>query len=154
MIKQILKQVFAQRASNAWLWVELFLVTIFLWLTIDSLYVSTKNYLTPLGFDISHTYVLKLGEVSSQSKKHLSTDNKPTTNGEDMLTILDRVRNYKGVESACYCYESALPFCSSYMGVGYRKDSLTVQFQRLYIFPEYFKIFRITTHDGKIEHII
>lgn len=154
MIKHIIKQIFNQYAANTWLWIELFLVTIFLWLTVDNLYVSVKNYYTPTGFDISHTYLLSFGGLNPQSAKYISQENKKTTTGEDMLTILDRVKKYNGIESACLSSYNSFPYSGGYMGTMYKNGSLSVQFQHRIVSPDFFKVFKITTPDGQIDPLL
>lgn len=63
MIKHLLKQIWAQRSVNAWLWFELMIVSVCLFYVMDYLYVTGRLYATPLGFDTEHVYRVKLASI-------------------------------------------------------------------------------------------
>ncbi len=153
MIKHILKQIWAQRSANVWLWVELFLVSVFLWFIVDSLYVTAGVYFTPTGFNIEHTYKLALDEFSSESDEYIPADQKKTTSGEDLLMIINRIRAYPGIEAVSlsgYAY----PYCGSNSYNNYQYDTTQVNMQRRKVTPEFFRVFRIITPDGKTEPLV
>ena len=52
MNKKLLKQIVNERRSNAWLFVELLLVSIVLWYVVDYMFVTLYTYFEPRGFDI------------------------------------------------------------------------------------------------------
>ena len=56
MNKKLLKQIVNERRSNAWLFVELLLVSIVLWYVVDYMFVTLYTYFEPRGFDIENTY--------------------------------------------------------------------------------------------------
>ena len=55
MMKQLLKQIYNERRSNAFLWIELLLVFVVLWYIIDLVYVTLHIYYQPMGFNIENT---------------------------------------------------------------------------------------------------
>ncbi|KAA6322991.1 hypothetical protein EZS27_027527 [termite gut metagenome] len=83
MIKQILKQIWNERRSNAWLWAELLLVSVVLWVIVDCGYVTLRVYLQPHGFNIEHTYQLYFNELNLKSSNYIPADRKTGTFGED-----------------------------------------------------------------------
>ena len=59
-MKQLLKQIYNERRSNAFLWIELLLVFVVLWYIVDLVYVTLHIYYQPMGFNIENTYVLRM----------------------------------------------------------------------------------------------
>ena len=51
MMKQLLKQIYNERRSNAFLWIELLLVFVVLWYIIDLVYVTLHIYYQPMGLE-------------------------------------------------------------------------------------------------------
>ena len=70
MIKHLLKQIWAQRSVNAWLWFELMIVSVCLFYVMDYLYVTGRLYATPLGFDTEHVYRVKLASIPPGGKEY------------------------------------------------------------------------------------
>ena len=153
MIKHILKQIWVQRITNAWLWMELFLVSIFLWFILDYLYVAVSTYITPTGFDIEHTYRVGLDQIPLESEDYIPADKKKTTIGEDYLTIVNRIRNYPGVEAVSIS-SYAYPYSGANSFNNYQLDTTQVNLQLRHITSDFFRVFRITTPDGKIEPLV
>ena len=67
MNKNLLKQIWNERRSNAFLWMELFVVFIILWYIVDVVYVTLSIYNLPMGFDIENTYVLRFERMTSKA---------------------------------------------------------------------------------------
>ena len=67
MMKQLLKQIYNERRSNAFLWIELLLVFVVLWYIIDLVYVTLHIYYQPMGFNIENTYVLRMNRLTDKS---------------------------------------------------------------------------------------
>lgn len=142
MIRHILSLIWNQRKSNAWLWIELILVSVFLWGIVDYLYVTGKNYFSPLGYDISHTYRIALKELSDKSDLYIPEAEKTTTLGEDMLTIADRIRTYPGIEDVSIS-SSAMPYCAGNRSRMIFIDTIGVHVQYYGVDAPFFKVFRI-----------
>ena len=101
MIQHLLQLIWNQRKQNAWLWAELLLVSVFLWFLVDYLYVMGRTYTAPLGFDIRHTYSIVISSLSERSPDYIPKEKRERPDGVHLLTALDRIRTYPGVESAC-----------------------------------------------------
>ena len=67
MNRNLLKQIWNERRSNAFLWMELFVVFVILWYIVDVVYVTLSIYNLPMGFDIENTYVLRFERMTSKS---------------------------------------------------------------------------------------
>lgn len=148
MIRHIFLLIWNQRKSNAWLWMELILVSIFLWGIVDYLYVTGKNYYTPLGFDIKHTYQIVLTELSDRSDRYIPQAKKTTTLGEDFLTAADRIRTYPGVEYVSIS-NGGIPYA---YGERYRNvtiDTFSVNIKYFSVTPSFFKVFHTPIPETK-----
>ena len=99
MIKHLLKQIWAQRSVNAWLWFELMIVSVCLFYVMDYLYVTGRLYATPLGFDTEHVYRVKLASIPPGGKEYKPGDT-DSLKIEQWFSILSRLRAYPGV-AAC-----------------------------------------------------
>lgn len=65
MYKMILKQLWNERKGNLFIWLEMLVVSIFLWYAADALFVMYRLYSQPLGFNIEHTYHVSFGVIST-----------------------------------------------------------------------------------------
>ena len=82
-MKQLLKQIYNERRSNAFLWIELLLVFVVLWYIVDLVYVTLHIYYQPMGFNIENTYVLRMNRLTDKS-----TDYHPDLTIKDDMTAL------------------------------------------------------------------
>jgi putative ABC transport system permease protein len=153
MIKHILKQIWAQRVANSLLWVELFLVSIFLWFIVDYVYVATDIYYTPTGFNLEHTYQVSMDQLLPESSDYVAPDNKKTTLGEDYLTVINRIRTYPGVEAVALS-KVGIPYATGNMFNTFAHDTANVSMQCRNVTPDYFRVFKVTTPDGKTEPLV
>lgn len=58
MIRLILHQIWNQRRQNLWIWLELVLLSVFLWLAIDPLFTTVCVTQSPRGYEIDGLYCL------------------------------------------------------------------------------------------------
>ncbi len=149
MIKHLLTMIWNQRKSNTWLWAELLLVSVFLWFIVDFFCVTAYTYYQPTGTEIDHTYQLMMRELTSKSAEYIPAETKTTTSGEDLQVVLDRVRNYPGIEAACLSFFS-VPYSqgNSYQLVGEDTTRYVAGHQR-HATPGFFQVFRVKTKEGK-----
>lgn len=141
MIRHIFLLIWNQRKNNAWLWAELALVSLFLWMIVDYLYVTGKNYYTPLGYDIEHTYLVDLKEVSDRSDRYIPEAEKTTTSGEDLLAAADRIRTYPGVEYVSLS-DGGMPYVSKERYKNVTIDTSSVNVRYYLVTPSFFDVFR------------
>lgn len=152
MIKLILKQMWTQRAMNAWLWVELVVVFVCLSYLVDYLYKTGTTYFSHLGFDTEHVYKVTLNEVSSNSEFYVANQT-DSMKADYLATALTRMRTYPGVESACVTIQA--PGYSQKQSNGTRGiDSVWVHGYIFHVTPEFFRVFRVADKQGQIEPLI
>lgn len=153
MIKNILKQLWNQRKVNAWIATELLLVSIFLWVIADRMLVQYDAMNRPMGFEIEDTYRMYLDELSSTAPEYMSPEQAGSSSLEDQQTIYSRIRKVNGVEalSVSSCAMPYSPCNSGYMYLAvHGNDSISENAMSRFVTPEYFKVFRILTSQGKI----
>lgn len=153
MIKHILKQIWTQRLTNSWLWIELFLVSVFLWFIVDYIYVVANIYTTPTGYNIEHTYQVNLDQLLPGSDNYVSLEKKKSTIGEDLLTVVNRIRNYPGIEAVCLS-QYGIPYSGGSSFNNFALDTVDINMQRRNVTPDFFRVFKIATPDGKIDPLV
>lgn len=91
MYKMILKQLWNERKGNLFIWLEMLVVSIFLWYAADALFVMYRLYSQPLGFNIEHTYHVSFGVIPEESPDYDTTSVHSERGGGDYLTLMDRI---------------------------------------------------------------
>lgn len=147
MIKQLLKQIWNERKSNSWLWAELLIVFIVLWFVIDMVYVTAVTFYEPLGFDIKDTYMVTLGNKTNKSASFIPADRKTTTEGEDMLVVMERLRQLPDVEEVSLSH-NARPYTGSNSSFRFTIDSITRGVLHRPVTSGFFRVFRYENVDG------
>ncbi len=151
MIKHVFTIIWNQRRSNAWLVVELFIISISFWFIVDytGIMLHIKN--TPTGFDISHTYKVLIREYTPESDRYIMPENKQTLLGEDILTIMEHLRQHPSIESVSASVGSQ-PY-GSILSESYRQlafnDTAYILAQEYRVTPSFFDVFRITAAEGQ-----
>ena len=145
MIKQIFKIIWNEKRVNVWIVSELILIFTILWFCCDYLCFMGRQYLTPKGFDIEHTYNVNIGlkpasvtgEVSDEAKISAKT------------AILERIQAHPAVESAAIS-AYAYPYTGSWAAQGIRADStfLNSIWVKL-VSPGFFDVFKINIEAGR-----
>ncbi len=151
MIKHILKIIRNERSHNTGIWVELFLVSVFLWYIVDYTYVVISNYYKPMNFDIRHTYELSFGKV--EDKTH-ARDNIPSVPlGESFDKIMGRMRQNPMIEAASLSILSR-PHIGSHSTMNLFRDTLqSVGLERM-VTPDFFHVFRYKSVNGSTEELV
>ncbi|MCC8153723.1 MAG: hypothetical protein LIP01_05595 [Tannerellaceae bacterium] len=155
MIKQIFKIIWAQRRNNGWIFAELLIVTGVLWIMLDGIFTKMRIYQSPLGYDIENVYYLHLSNLNPNSSAYVPEEERISTEGEDLLHLIQRIRNNPEVEDVCISYYSA-PYSwgdswtSLYPVDGDTTISHGQGFQSRRVSPEFFNVFRIKDKKGNL----
>lgn len=149
MKRKLLRQIINEWPANIWLAVELLIVSVVMWYLTDIAWVTTATYTEPLGFDISHCYLVHMEELDEKSP-----DYKPypdlETSIEDRLTAVRRIEARPEVE-AVGLGQTSYFYNNSNSGTRVAVDTLDANgwiLQRL-VSPGFFKVFRIYGSDGE-----
>lgn len=70
MIQIILHQLWNQRRQNGWIFIELLVVSFFLWTIIDPVYVLIANRIIDKGYDSKGLYVVNIGTYDSTDGRY------------------------------------------------------------------------------------
>lgn len=150
MIEQILKQLWAQRKSNIWLFLELMLVGIFVWYIADNSIVTTYTYNKPTGFDASHIYRLNLNKLEPGMMGYVDEE---TPDIDNLSKLTDQIRLLEGIENLSLSYFSC--FYSNgnstwTIGPDTVTDSSNMEHVRVKrVSPEFFDLFRVKDENGE-----
>lgn len=97
MLRHIFQMIWNQRRSNAWIFFETVLIFSILWFCSDYLFYMGSRYAEPIGFDISHTYKIKM---EGKTQAEITVPKEEWMSGYDrMTTILERIKRHPAVES-------------------------------------------------------
>lgn len=103
MMRLILHQIWNQRHQNFWIWLELTLLSVFLWFAIDPLFTMVCITQIPRGYDQERLYIIR--PVYDGTTNYFDSKNF-TPQSEYLLT---HIRSHPMVDAVCQCVESLLP---------------------------------------------
>ena len=126
MITKILKQVWNQRRTNGWIFLEVIIAGFFLWTVIAPVYVLMVNSLEDKGYEEKGRYVLQLGSYGST---HGMRDTTITNDmrKETFYRFIQLIREQPEVESVYACLYNSMPNAMSWSGGQYYPDTLTMK---------------------------
>ena len=104
MWKIIFQNIWNRRKKNGWIFAELIIVTMILWVLVDVSAVYLYNRSLPLGYDADRLCMVSFRTYPDQDplyQEEYDTDNAKV---ESMELIMQKVRNYRGVENATYVF--------------------------------------------------
>lgn len=141
MNKKLIKQIYNERRSNAWLMLELLLVSIVLWYVVDYTFVTLSTYFEPRGFDITDTYRLEVNILTEKSPDYIA-DRTNEQYYADMRELLDRLRRRPGVEVVSLS-QNSFPYNGSNSGISIALDTMKREgaIWRV-VTPDFFRVFR------------
>lgn len=142
MNKKLFTQIKNEWRSNLWLVTELLLVSVVMWYIVDYMYVKTKVYNEPRGFDISHCYLIQMGRLTDKSPDFIANQTEKQK-AEDVMNLAERLRQRPDLE-AVGLGQNSFPYNGSNSGAQVNYDTLqspgwTI---RRYITPDFLRVFR------------
>ena len=148
MNKKLFTQLYNERRSNAWLLIELLLVSVVLWFTVDTLFVTLTTYTAPKGFDITNTYKLELEYINEKSADYIP-NRTPEALDADVKELIKRLRRHPQVE-AISLSEHASPYALSINTRSVQMDTLeSVECHWKQVSPDFFRVFRYRGANGE-----
>ncbi|MCD7977191.1 MAG: ABC transporter permease [Tannerellaceae bacterium] len=155
IIKHIYTIVWNQRRTNAWLCIELSIITVCLWYVVDFTGIFWWNGIQPMGMNVQHTYQVNLEEKTEGSVGYIEPQEKSTTAGEDILQIVERIRQQPSIESVSLSVKSQ-PYISLMQG-GYNQlyyeDSPGLWARHFRVTPSFFDVFQVHSETGSIDQL-
>lgn len=144
-IKHIGTILWNQRKHNAWLWAELFLVSICIWYVVDFIGPVWRVTRIPTGFDISHTYRVTLGNKTPGSDGYIDLSDNMEATGKSLLTLVERIRQNPMIEAVSVSVSSQpyLSLMNGHRDILYYQDTIGIPAQRYWATPAFFDVFKI-----------
>ncbi|WP_455673254.1 ABC transporter permease [Phocaeicola sp.] len=149
MNKKLFTQIKNEWRSNLWLITELLLVSVVMWYIVDYMYVKTVIYNEPRGFDISHCYLVQMGELTDKSPDYVAyKSNEERTN--DIQELLERLRRRPDIEAASIS-QNSYPYngSNSTISIGYDTLHTPGWTIRRLVTPDFVRVFRYTGTRGE-----
>ncbi|MCD7898661.1 MAG: hypothetical protein LUH22_01930 [Bacteroides sp.] len=145
MVQNILKQIWNKRRSNGWILVELILVTYFMWIVIDPVYVLLSNRAIPQRYDIQNVFRLNMAEYAENHSKYNEAFATDSLRKISFLHIYQLVKQYPGIEAAVVTLDSQYPLSPSTNSTTMQYDTLKAGALQMNYYKdgEFFKVFRI-----------
>lgn len=159
MLHHIFKQIWAQRKYNAWIFTELMVVFVLVWVLTDYAFVMLHNKSIPQGFDTNDTYLVTYGIYGSETSRYNPEENDSVKIMENLNLFVRKIKDYKNVEYADLTYLSwgSIPFSGGQNRTSvtkYNSSDSTETFAETknVLSGDFFRIFRYTsTQDGSWE---
>lgn len=154
MFKHILTIIKNERRQNTGLWIELLIVSVFLWYIVDNVYVTINNYCKPLGFDTEHTYIMHLGLLNENSHEYVKDIPNETAVGY-LHTALERIRQNPIIEAASISLHSS-PHIGSNRSRSIYRDTLHTRYSVLNrtVTPDFFRVFRYRSINSSTDELV
>lgn len=147
MIKKILKQIWASKRANGWIFTELLVIFIASWFVTDPLFtLFYQTKVLPSGFEPGNVICMNIGVLPEDAGNWKSEASSGEAIAQDFGTILKLVRSYPGITAATPV-TSRFVYSGSYTGTFIRNSTDTSrrvngQFLDMFRESDYFKVFR------------
>ncbi len=147
MIKRIIKQIWASKRANGWIFTELLVVFVATWLVVDPLYtLFYQTKLFPFGFEPENVFCLNISSVPEDAARWSKEASVREAVLRDFDIISGLVKSYPGVSAATPAGNQFV-YSGSYSGSLFRSSSdstksVNAQFMPMFHGSDYFKVFR------------
>lgn len=143
MIRHLLKIIWNEKKTNAWILLEFIVVFCIFWFCLDYFYFIGKSYLEPQGYDDSYTYKVMI------NTDYFSPEPDKETKSLFLTTMLNHIKQYPGVEAVAVS-QSGMPYSWSMYGSQLKVNNDSV-YHSVYVrdvTPSFFEVFRIEFTKG------
>lgn len=142
MNKKLFTQIKNEWRSNLWLVTELLLVSVVMWYIVDYMYVKAMIYNEPRGFDISHCYLIQMGELTDKSPDYVKYENNEQRSA-DIQELLERLRRREDMEAVSLS-QNSYPYNGSNSTTEVLYDTLRAPGWtiRRMVTPDFLRVFR------------
>lgn len=142
MNKKLFTQIKNEWRSNLWLVTELLLVSVVMWYIVDYMYVKAMIYNEPRGFDISHCYLIQMGELTDKSPDYVKYENNEQRSA-DIQELLERLRRREDMEAVSLS-QNSYPYNGSNSTTEVMYDTLRAPGWtiRRMVTPDFLRVFR------------
>lgn len=154
MLKHIITIIKNERKQNIGLWIELLIVSVFLWYIVDNVYVTLNNYNKPLGFDTEHTYIMHLGYLNDNSPRYVK-DISSEEGVDNILKALERIKLNPMIEAASISQNSS-PHIGSNSSYTVFRDTIHTRYSNLLrrVTSDFFRVFKYESVNGSSDELV
>lgn len=99
MIRLALKNLWARRSSNGWLFAELIIVAVLAWVVVDPVTVQLYDVTRPVGYDRDRLVYMAFKSYNKQSIKYSPESADSLTQDADYRTLCKKIASLPEVES-------------------------------------------------------
>lgn len=140
MNKKLFTQIKNEWYSNLWIAIELLLVSVVMWYVVDYIYVQYRVYNEPHGFDISHCYLVSMGQLTDKSPDFIPND---TLIADEIEELVNRISRRPEVEAVSLS-QNSYPYNRNNSGSDIRYDTLQSYgyVVRRLVTPDFLRVFR------------
>lgn len=149
MLKHILKLINNQRKSSVWVFVELLIVFVLLWRSVDSFLIQGIKSFQEDGLSVENVYKVTLAVRPHTSPSYMANEGGSYEAAANLLRIIDRLKSHPDIESVSLNSVYAAPFVYSNSNSTYYNDSIGVNTMVYEVTPDYFNVFNIHKSDGR-----
>ena len=107
-MKTIFKNLWNRRRGNAWLFIELALVTVLTWVIADPVVVSIADTSLPLGYDADRLVVVSFSSLTDEAPGYDARYDSVADNERAVNAVMAKLRGNAAVERACNMFDLAL----------------------------------------------
>lgn len=127
MIKIIFHQIWNQRRMNAWIFIELLVVSFFLWMVLDPVCVLTATKNIPSGYETEGRFVARLGMYESTHAKYdAEAEKNDSMKVEHYNHVARLIRDLPEVESLAVPLQQSFPSSMNWSGGQLFRDTADV----------------------------
>ncbi len=157
MIKLIFKTLWARRTRNAWIMLELVIVTIIMWLMVDRVVVNSYIHSRDLGYDEDLLFTVELDEYKPANPAYDEAQGNQGARQENIMRILQRLRQIPGVEAATIA-NSSMRFNGSGFSINALEAADSVHeayVTKISFYPgtDFFSTFGVKSRDGVTPYV-
>lgn len=143
MIMHIYKLCWNQRGSNGWIWAEMLIVSLVLWVVVDMLYIHLNTFFQPIGHNVENVFKISFSTIP------VNIEDKEVTK-KDFQTILNRIEAHPDVEVLSYSIHS-IPYNHGINTNTLVRDSVVqTNAQIRVVSSSFFDVFQVSKDENNI----
>lgn len=105
----LIKNIWNHRRTNAWIFIELILVSIISWVIADPVVVGVSDLSMPTGYDNDRLLLIEMCQYSEKSPLFDSTAVTPQRNYADICAIIEKLRSHPDIASVTLNTHRTMP---------------------------------------------
>ncbi len=129
MIRTIFKQVWNQRRQNSWIFIEMILVSFFLWSVVEPIYTLFADMSIEPGYEEENLYMLSFNQYPTTHRKYNAEQDSLAMRSANFARIASYIKSMPEVESSVISAMFSYPNGRSYNGMQLGVDSSIVYCQ-------------------------